>query len=507
MKKFDKRCIYSSALSKFCIGICVFSIFLFEFILEENPGTEDTVIALSLFAPLFLIGFLCSVVYQILYYKTSGYALTETEILCNRGVLFKKHSVLDYKKIHAINKKQNLFQRFFGIAVLTVDSGSTNTAHQAEITVIEDAKVVDSLVHELNALKETGTRNKTEPSTEEEVLLSENDSLYHFTSAGKMIYSLINIASTAVFPAILGIFAITVIGFCKWMLRLDFLGSFWQYLFVAMLITLAVAFLLSLFSLIVSLLHSFVVYHDFSVTRQGKAIRISYGLLEKHTNTFSYDRIKAVKISQSLLQRAFGFATVQLEVIGYTTKSDDKNPEIGILVPFCKYAEVDEILLKILPDYLPAKKETSAVSFFPFVSWFLLIFGIITVLLLSVTAVILRLLGVTSMIVATVCVALLGVACFLLLIKLVGDVLSYRNNGLAIHGDTVTVYSGGYTKVVAVFKSKNLIAVADVTTPLRKKKGIASLVLHIKTNATSNELAVHIQKDSLSERLEKLLSL
>lgn len=506
MKKFDKRCIYSSALSNFCIGICVFSIFLFEFILEENPGTEDTVIALSLFAPFFLIGFLCSVVYQILYYKTSGYALTETEILCNRGVLFKKHSVLDYKKIHAINKKQNLFQRFFGIAVLTVDSGSTNTAHQAEITVIEDAKLVDSLVHELNALKETGTRNKTEPS-KEEVLLSKNDSLYHFTSARKMIHSCINILSTAAFTAILGVFAIAVIGICKWMLRLDFLGSLGQYLLFAMLIILGAILLFSLLTLIGSLLHSFVAYHDFSVTRQGKAIQISYGLFEKHTNTFSYDRIKAVKISQSLLQRAFGFATVQLEVIGYTTKTDDENSEIGILVPFCKYAEVDEILLKVLPDYVPSKKETSAVSFFPFVSWFLLIFGAITVLLLAVTAVILRLLGVTSMIVATVCVALLGVACFLLLIKLVGDVLSYRNNGLAIHGDTVTVYSGGYTKVVAVFKSKNLIAVADVTTPLRKKKGIASLVLHIKTNATSNELAVHIQKDTLSDRMEKLLLL
>ena len=106
MKKFDKRCIYSSALSNFCIGICAFFVILFEFILEENPGTEDTVIALSLFAAFFAACFLCSVVYQILYYKTSGYALTETEILCNRGVLFKKHSVLDYKKIHAIKPEE-----------------------------------------------------------------------------------------------------------------------------------------------------------------------------------------------------------------------------------------------------------------------------------------------------------------------------------------------------------------------------------------------------------------
>ena len=55
--------------------------------------------------------------------------------------------------------------------------------------------------------------------------------------------------------------------------------------------------------------------------------------------------------------------------------------------------------------------------------------------------------------------------------------------------------------------AKHLVAVENVTTPLRKKRGIASLVMHLKTNESSNEVKVHIQKDTLSDELEKMLTL
>ena len=58
-----------------------------------------------------------------------------------------------------------------------------------------------------------------------------------------------------------------------------------------------------------------------------------------------------------------------------------------------------------------------------------------------------------------------------------------------------------------MFLAKHLIAVADVTTPLRKKRGITSLVLHLKTNAMSNEIKVHMQQDALTEELTQLLVL
>jgi uncharacterized membrane protein YdbT with pleckstrin-like domain len=136
MKRFDKGYVYSSLLSDFFSSLVFVLIFLKDLFLEEEATPEDVIQALPLFAIGFAVVYLGFIAYRILFYRTSGYELTDKEIKCKKGVLFRKNSVLDYRKIHAINKKQGLIQRVFGIAVLTVDSGSTNTSHQAEIVII-----------------------------------------------------------------------------------------------------------------------------------------------------------------------------------------------------------------------------------------------------------------------------------------------------------------------------------------------------------------------------------
>lgn len=506
MKRFDKGYIYSSLLSDLFRSFVVVFIFLKDFFLNEESNSEDIIAATPIFAIAFIVIYLCFVVYRIMYYKTSGYELTEKEIKCNRGVLYRKRSVLDYKKVHAINKKQTLFHKIFGIAILTVDSGSTNTSHQAEITIIEKAKIVDALLHELNALKESGMR--TVDDFKEEVLLSDKDSLYRFTSKKKMLYTLINIVSTSFFTALFGVLAIIVIAVCKLMLRLDALGTWGQYFLFALLITVGAMLLFSVFSFIGCMIHSFIGYHKFTIAKRGNDIQISFGLLERHTNTFSYDRIKAVKITQGLVQRMLGFATIKLEVIGYTNDSgNDNNAELGVLVPFCKYDEIAEILGRVLPDYIPDKKQTKSVSYFPFVSWFALILGIITGVVLLQAIASMLIFSVSFSMIAAVVFSIVGAGAIILIVKALSAVLSYQTNGLAIRNGKITAYYGGFTKNVTVFMSKNLIAAQNVTTPLRQKAGITSLVMHLKTNALSNEVKVHIQNNALAEELEKLLIL
>jgi len=504
MKRFDKGYIYSCLLSDLFSSFVFVFIFLQDFFIGEEATAEDAVAALPFLAIAVAVIYLCFIVYRVLYYRASGYKLTDKEIKCNRGVLFRKRSVLDYTKVHAINKKQSLFHRIFGIAILTVDSGSTNTAHQAEITIIEKAKTVDALMVELNARKEGDVQ--TAAPLENEVLLSDKDSLYRFTSKKKMLYTLIHIVSTAFFTALFGIFAIVVLGVCKLLLQLDGLGTWGEYFLYSVLITVGAMLLFSLFSFIGYTIQSFVRYHNFSITKRGNDIQISFGLLERHTNTFSYDRIKAVKISQGLVQRMLGFAMIKLEVIGYTNNGgNDNNAELGVLVPFCKYDEVGEILCRVLPDYVPDQKQTKAVAYFPFVSWFAFFLGITTAVVLLQTVIILLILGTAPSVIATVVLALLGAGALILAIKALDAVLGYQNNGLAINNGKITAYYGSFTKNVTVFLSKNLIAAENVTTPLRKKAGITSLVMHLKTNALSNEVKVHMQDDTLAKELEKRL--
>ena len=278
---------------------------------------------------------------------------------------------------------------------------------------------------------------------------------------------------------------------------------------MSILITVGAMLLFSIFSFIGSIIHSFVGYYDFTITKRDNNIQISYGLLEKHTNTFSYDRIKAVKISQGLVQRILGFASIRLEVIGYTVNSgdDDKNAGLGVLVPFCKYDEIGEILGKILPDYIPNEKQTKSVSLFPFMSWFLLIFGIIVGITLTGTLAVMAVLDAPAAVMSAVAFVIAGLAAIVILIKLVSAVLAYHTNGIAVEDGKITAYNGGFNKNITVFMAKHLVAAENVTTPLRKKRGIASLVMHLKTNESSNEVKVHIQKDTLSDELEKMLTL
>ena len=108
--------------------------------------------------------------------------------------------------------------------------------------------------------------------------------------------------------------------------------------------------------------------------------------------------------------------------------------------------------------------------------------------------------------IAAVIYAVIGTAVVILLVKALSAALSYQNNGIAIHNGRITAYYGGFTRNITVFMAKNLIAAENVTTPLRKKSGITSLVMHLKTNALSNEIKVHMQKDKLSEEIEQLLT-
>ena len=115
--------------------------------------------------------------------------------------------------------------------------------------------------------------------------------------------------------------------------------------------------------------------------------------------------------------------------------------------------------------------------------------------------------GVSATVLAVVAFAVIGLSLIILATKLLSAALNYQTSGLAINNGKITAYSGGFVKTVTVLMNKNLIAVADVTTPLRKKAGIATFVLHLKTNAQSNEIKVPIQEAGLLKKLEELLIL
>lgn len=505
MKKFTKKYIYYglvwSLLPAFFFSF--FGVEEFFSSAEEELVFRTAYLVTSIIV--FVIVYGLFVLYYCLYVNTSGYACLEHEISCKRGILFKKRSIVEYQKMHAINKKQNFIQQWFGIAILTIDSGSTNTASQAEIVIIETEQVIDQLLIILKE-KQNGKENVLETTSRTE---AKQENLYTFRSRFKIMYSVLNVLMSLVCLLCIGIITWIGLGIC--FPFIDFTGelTIQQFLISAMFVTIVVILFIGCITFIGSILFSFIRYYQFRIFKIGNELQICYGLFVKSDNRFLLSKIKAIKIHQNLIQRIFHFATIYLEVVGYceSTNTNNQNVEqIGILIPLCKEDCISTLLQNILPDYVPLAKEENAKSFASFLAW--------PILITTISILFPTLLIEISLLIAEVsfdiCLIVIASACILMILVdvyiLVGALFAYHNHGIAINGDKFTLYNGTITKKTTVILRKNIIAIEDITTAKRKKKGIYSFRIHFFTNALTNVVTIkHIDERVRHQLLNSLV--
>ena len=365
MKRFTKKLIFSRLISNIFISIFVtftlVMMFLSEF--EEAEINEELIKGTVIIG-----GLLCIFLYIVLticsifYYKTSAYELTEKEIICRRGFLFKKKSIIEYKKIHAISSKQNIIDKIFKISTLKIDSGSTNTAHTAEIQIIEKEEVVTKIINRIKAIQNDQFYEESSIITESKEI--ENKNIYNFNSKLKVIYSLLNsMGSFIIFFVMLSI-SVAIILVLHLTSRLDLPKSVF-YLILAVLAYLVISAL----NFGIAMLTSILKYYNFKLYRDNN-IEISYGLINITKNTFKYDKIKAIRIEQGIFKRIFGYVTVKIEVIGYTelSKGENNSQQVGVLIPLCKKRDVNKILNEFLPNYIPLEKQFGSKMFKPYYS-------------------------------------------------------------------------------------------------------------------------------------------
>ena len=151
MKHYSKKFLYY----RLAISILISLLYSFVFILSTLSSSEDEESFqlqdyLIYIIAGFVVIYMFLAIYNIIFFKISTYEIKDNEIICKKGVLVRKKSFLEYDKIHAINKKQGIIQKAFGICVLTIDSGSANTAGNPEITIYETSEEVDKIMAFIN---------------------------------------------------------------------------------------------------------------------------------------------------------------------------------------------------------------------------------------------------------------------------------------------------------------------------------------------------------------------
>ncbi len=505
MKKFSKKLIYHGIISGLLFSALVLFYCIIGFQPEDDFIIDPTIITIEAIAA--GVFFIIYMIYKVLFYNLSGYELKETQIICQRGVLFKKKSILDYSKINSVNKRQGLIQKLFGISYLMVDSGSTSRAHQAEIMIIEDANVVNDLYNKLKAidkenpvLQVNNAKANIEDNNTNEVVLNkvEEENLYRFNSKSKFIYSLVNsigllIGALFIVGVLFGILLL-----CFYFPDEDTEVLTWVEIIV---VTISAYAIINVMGLLANIVKAFIGYYNYKITKVNDTINVEYGLFVNTQNSFNLSKVKGVVITQGIFQRIFKLATIKVEVIGYIeTTNNNNNAVIGILIPLCKLSEVNTYLEKIIPSHIPVKQENKAKAFPPFILWNTLIALITTVLCLIPAACISLAFDSTLGLILS---SLVAAGAFLIyeIFLLIGAAFAYYAQDITYDDENITVHNGALVKHSTVIKKSNIIAIEDVTTSSRAKKGIYSYVIHFHTNAFSNTKKVHIVDEKLRDIL------
>lgn len=488
MKKFSKKLIYYNIFSSLFFGLLI--------VLLLIPGNVESFNSTLLIVLLivYFLSVIIYIIYNILYYNLSGYEIKDNSVFCKRGVIFKKSSILDFSKINSVNKKQGLIQKMFGISTLMIDSGSTNTAPQAEIIIIEDTNVVNKLYDFLMNRDKITSLDINNLINEDEIQ-TEKENLYKFDSNKKIIYSLIN----GLYGIIVSLFIVSTFFI---IINVEPIEINLVQKIVGFIV---VYFIMILFSYLISIIFSFINYYNFRITKENNNINIEYGLFINKHNTFSLDKVKAIIVRQNLFQRLFKFAQIRVEVIGYVEQtSNDTQGSIGILIPLCKLSEVNTHLEKIIPNYIPKPQKSHAISFISFISWKSIFLAIVDVLILIPTTILLTYYKLYFPLLIAV-ISIIGISLLALLLNFVEALFAYKTKDIIIDEENITIYNGSFTKKTTVINKNNIIAIEDKTTYFREKKGIYSYAIHFNTNSFSNVVWVDFKEEDLKEELLNIM--
>lgn len=496
MKKFNKKFYIYNFLVRF-IGFAALSFFYMISLLSSGESEEiifdKTLTIIWLIVVAIYLVFL--IIYELLLYKKSGYSIDEDGVRSKLGVLFKKNSFLSYDKMHAINERQGLIQRLFGIEGLYIDSGSTNTASQSEIAIYETKKEIKNILSVIETNKNKGINQKSITSVSEDIKTLEP--IFSFTKKEKTKYLLIKTLQSLTTLIILYAIFIMMTLLIK---QID-----------NMFITVALIILLMLLIIYVLayLVESFLNLYDFKVYKTDKELIVKHGLFVKVNNKLPIKKIKAIRTKTSLFDRLFGYARIYVDVVGFegTTSKGGATPMAGILIPYAKKDEISSYIQNLVENYdYQGDLTYKSRGLFPRMSVQLLVLTII--MLFSVLEFVL--LYLTSVLtLAWFTVGLLSTLSIYLLIVALLSGMKYIENrieGIEVEPNRLIISSRGFFNTKMVVKRENVIAIEDITTYWRQKKNIYSYRIHIHSNAFRNTILVNILDKDIKEKLFEFLN-
>lgn len=470
------------------IGVFIIATYFLQFIIEDP---DNFFIYFLIVAAISVVYIIILVVFVNLSWKYIEYEFKEDSIELKKGIIFKKKQVLYYNKIHAIDIKRPFLSLILNTATLNIDSGST-VSNSAEISIYHEHKVIVELEKMLK--EKCGKAKETPTETNEVTEVSETletkelqttpDVKYEYRFKEKFLSLVLSfgfwIANIGILFGFLAIIIAQIVesGVSEIIMRLLLLAV----LCIGVLILLWI-------SSIIGLIFQ---YFQYMVTKDGDSIIIEYGLFSKVKHTLAYKRIKGISVHQNLLQRAFKYCSIQLEVVGFDTNPSDQDKVTGVFVPLCKLSKVNEILEMFLPEYsfkVPTiKSEKKTYKYY-----------------ITAPIVITSLVFVPVFIISVLCnfwlIALITYIVIILLIMLLTK-LSQHCQGIDVDEENVYLSNGVFHKKYLTIKKTNVISIGKITTTRRQNNNVLSIYVDYYNTALKNrEKVAMINEKQLDDEI------
>lgn len=410
------------------------------------------------------------------------FTLKEMSLVSKQGIFNQEIRELPFDKIHSQSTTQNIFQRLTGLVCIKIDTGSAGSTLEPEITLVLKAAAADLLVQTIEKRKSGANLENSPPNAnaEPETRTQESPMTLRYSIGIGDIFKM-SVTGNILLPGIVFIGLLLnegrrIVGFLNkmgvvaelppWDQQSLFLwwfsvegffsnvisGLFWIFFLI-------MAFLI--FSGCISFVTNCIRFYSFEVRSQGERWHIRYGLLQKHAVNFELSKVKAVLLTQNILQRALGVWQLKIEIVGL----GDEKGETALLFPLLAEASRERIFSELLPNFWVQgdilRPPADTLKLF-LLRWLWLPF------------------------VVAMAASLLypkGYLTFLVLpFFIIPAVLEYKNTGLAKNAAAMFVQQGAMTRQQGYIRLRDIQSVTLVSSYFQRKKALSNFKLSYQTN-------------------------
>jgi putative membrane protein len=375
-------------------------------------------------------------------------------LVIDQGVVQRQRRVIPLERIQSVEVVRKLGHRMFGVLELRVESiGSGGTEGQLDAL---DPALARQLRRQLlrKGTEPPATADHRAPAAEPPALVR--------MRPGQLVLAGITGGRVGVFAALVG-FASQVWGerigdAVDWLAGYVGTADNGGVVTVALILgggAILVAFVLSVIATTLT-------FWNFTLTRDDRNLYTSRGLLDQRSGTIPLHRVQSVRIEENAVRRMLGLAAVKVEVAGQPGGGSVQ--ETATVLPLGRRRTAAELVGTILD-----RDDVAEVPLEPMPTGArdrrLVRAAVATV---ALTAGAVWWLGVP------------GSAALLLAVPLSAlAVAAYRSLGHAAPEGLLLARSGVMVRTTHVTRERSLQAVAVTSTPFQRRRGLATLVLHI----------------------------